>query len=207
MHHAKSRNSARHMALVHKPFRVEATLGALLIDKDGEDKDKEKNDLEHFFESFSHVEGDNAFMAAANRFCSSPPALRHDSPRTAAGLVPLTECMGRKVPGFEKSKSLPEKDLEHGSLPPRALRDPISFRELMEARAPVPLTVRDLKTRDLATPRRRQARAATIGQTHYDYFARHLPDESPDHRQAMSQRVASQRSGRCWDSSNSSMAS
>lgn len=57
------------------------------------------------------------------------------------------------------------------------VHQPITFRELKEARAPVPMFLSDF---DPITPRAEPRPQ----ETHYDYFARRIPGEAPENRQA-----------------------
>lgn len=84
--------------------------------------------------------------------------------------------------------------------PSPRVRDPVTIQELQEATAPVLIRRQDLEP---TVPRRAVCDGATHeegGGSHYVYFQRHLPNESPRYRAAMQKRVTEERQMQptCW---------
>eukprot|EP00931_Biecheleriopsis_adriatica_P076773 TRINITY_DN50449_c0_g1_i1.p1 TRINITY_DN50449_c0_g1~~TRINITY_DN50449_c0_g1_i1.p1 ORF type:complete len:202 (-),score=43.77 TRINITY_DN50449_c0_g1_i1:77-649(-) len=71
------------------------------------------------------------------------------------------------------------KDFKNGSKGNAKVRRPITAWELKQAKQPVPITISDFGS---IFPR--QART-TPQESHYEYFERRLPSESPEHRKYM----------------------
>lgn len=89
--------------------------------------------------------------------------------------------LGPVLPRPSSTGCTAAKPPELAALGRQRLRRPVTERELAEARAPVALSPDEFPP---------VCRRVPLHGTHYDYFSRQLPGESPDHRQAMRCRTA-----------------
>lgn len=121
------------------------------------------------------------------------------STTTTFDTVVQSPQLGKPTVTFIETSPLLSPSLSLGSIPSLSpspspgVRDPVTIQELHEATAPVRIRRQDLEP---IVPRRAVydggAREDGSG-SHYAYFQRHLPHESPRHRAAMHKRVAEER--------------
>lgn len=142
-------------------------------------------------DAINHADGCQVEKQAAG-FPTSPglPGLPPKCGTCPAGL----NSWAKSAQLYASAPPKPSADRETPDLPflhhAQKLHMPITEEEIAAASSPAPLRLNDLPR---VVTRRTSERP---GSSHYDYFARRLPDESPKRRTVLQHRVASERPSR-----------